>query len=129
MTAYRILVVDDYRASADILCTLLGLLGHSARAAHSGQVALAIADTFEPDIAIVDLDLPDISGLEVARELRVRFPGKPVFLAVLTGSARPEDRERALAAGFDHHVQKPADTRMLRDILARAERKLNRSER
>lgn len=119
---HRILVVDDYRESAEILCTLLESLGHTTRGATSGQAALAIAEVFDPDIAILDLDLPDISGLEVARELRVRFAGKPLYLAALTGSARPEDRERVEAAGIDCHVTKPATTRKLTEIVARAER-------
>jgi CheY-like chemotaxis protein len=122
--SYRILVVDDYPSAAQIACMLLELLGHEARPAKSGREALALAPELAPQIVILDLELPDQSGFEVARALRVELPG-PLFLAALTGSAHPEDRARSIAAGFDCHVLKPADGAKLRELVERADRKLS----
>lgn len=119
--SHRILVVDDYPSSAAITCTLLELLGHVTRFAHSGREALTLAAELLPDIVILDIGLPDLSGFEVARELRQRFRGQPLFLAALTGWGQPEDRVKAFASGFDMHVLKPADGAKLRNILKQAE--------
>ena len=112
--SYRILVVDDYPSAAQISCTLLELLGHVTRSARSGREALVIAAELQPQIGILD----------VARGLRAALTG-PLFLAALTGWAQPADRVRSIAAGFDCHILKPADGAKLRDIVKRAERKLN----
>ncbi|MEJ7601585.1 MAG: response regulator [Kofleriaceae bacterium] len=121
MTAYRILVVDDYPSSAQITCTLLELLGHVTTSARTGKQALELGGSFQPDLVILDIGLPDISGFDVARALRSAAGNRKLFLAALTGWGQPEDRSRALAAGFDHHVLKPASAAKLRDILRRAE--------
>ena len=116
----RVLVVDDHPDSADIACTLLALYGHDARYATSGTLALELARTFDPDVAILDIGLPDISGYEVARELRRRAGARPLYLAAITGWGQTEDRALAYAAGFDQHVLKPANGEKLRDIMERA---------
>ena len=121
MPAHRVLVVDDHPDAAEIACALLELFGHQCAIATTGQQGLARAAEFEPDVAIVDIGLPDISGYEVARQLRASSSGRPLFLAALTGWGAPEDRDRAFAAGFDYHVTKPADAEKLREILARAD--------
>jgi CheY-like chemotaxis protein len=119
---FRVLVVDDYPDAAESACMLLGLLGHDCRAATCGVDALAEAARFEPDIAILDIGLPDLSGFELARELRNRAAGRPLYLAAVTGWGQPEDRIRAFTAGFNHHVLKPADHDKLKTILELAER-------
>ena len=116
---HRILVADDYETSAELVCELLEHLGHVACFATSGRAALDLARTFEPDIAILDLDLPDISGHTVAQSLR--SDGRKVFIVALTGSDAPEDRARAHDNGFDHFVLKPPDRAKLGDIIRRAE--------
>lgn len=122
MAKHRVLVVDDYPDSAETTCTLLELLGHECRFAVCGQDALVEAARFEPDIAILDLGLPDLSGYDLARELRKRLAGRPLYLAAVTGWGQPEDRARALAAGFDQHFLKPADRAKLSMILELADR-------
>lgn len=122
MAKHRVLVVDDYPDSAETTCTLLAMLGHECRFAVCGKDALTEAARFEPDIAILDLGLPDLSGYELARELRRRLAGKPLYLAAVTGWGQPEDRARALAAGFDQHFLKPADRAKLSMILELADR-------
>jgi len=108
MAKLRVLIVDDYPDSAETACALLAMLGHDCRFATSGAEALAEVVEFQPDVAILDIGLPDMTGFELARELRIRYSGRPLFLAALTGWGQPSDRAQAFAAGFDHHVLKPA---------------------
>ncbi|MBX3157322.1 MAG: response regulator [Deltaproteobacteria bacterium] len=118
---HRILIVDDHPDAADLACMLLSALGHECRAATSGTEGLAAAAEFAPDIAIVDIGLPDISGYEVAHALRATY-GPSIYLAAVTGWGQPDDLRRAQNAGFDQHVLKPADATKLRGVLAAAER-------
>jgi len=120
----RLLVVDDYPGAAEVACTLLRLLGHESIAATTGEQALELAATFEPEIVVLDLGLPDVNGYEVARALRQR-PGKRPFIAVMTGWASPDDRVKSLAAGIDIHVLKPASTDNLEKIIAAARRRVS----
>jgi CheY-like chemotaxis protein len=121
---YRVLVVDDYPDAANVLCTLLGLLGHQCRSATRGQEAITLAQTFEPEIALVDIGLPDLSGHDVARLLRAQAGARPMFLAAISGWGQAGDRVKALAAGFDHHVQKPVDAKIARRIVELASDRL-----
>lgn len=121
MSKHRVLVVDDYPDAAEISCTLIEMMGHECRTAVSGAQALDEARSFQPDIAILDIGLPDLSGYELARALRSDAAGRPLYLAAMTGWGQPEDRARAFAAGFDTHVLKPADAQKLREILKAAD--------
>jgi len=116
----RVLVVDDYPDAAETACLLIGMLGHDCRAANSGNEALEEAARFDPEIVILDIGLPDMTGYEVARLLRERANGKPLHLAAVTGWGQPADRVRAYAAGFDQHILKPADAEKLKSILTAA---------
>jgi CheY-like chemotaxis protein len=118
---HRVLIVDDHPDAAELACMLLSALGHECRAATSGAEGLSTAAEFTPDIAIVDIGLPDISGYEVANALRASY-GESIYLAAITGWGQPEDLVRARTAGFDLHVLKPADASKLRGVLAAAER-------
>ena len=120
--AHRVLVVDDHPDAAQALAMLVRLLGHECVAVMSGGDAIAEARARDFDIAIVDIGLPDVSGHEVARELRKLPAGGAMYLAAVSGFGQPEDRMQALAAGFDHHVLKPLDVPMVRRIITLAER-------
>ena len=120
----RVLVVDDYPGAAEISCMLLEILGHEARHVLTGRDALACAAQFFPDVVILDIGLPDISGYDVARALRESPQGKDVYIAALTGWGQPEDRGRAVAAGIDQHFTKPASADKLRLMLAAAAKRL-----
>jgi len=120
MTRLRVLVVDDQPDAAYIVCVLLEVLGHTCVTAMTGQEALAVANDFEPDVAIVDIGLPDLSGYEIARALRAQPRFSKVFLAALTGWGTALDQACALDAGFDCHVTKPADRMKLQEILEQA---------
>jgi DNA-binding response OmpR family regulator len=127
MQKHRVLIVDDYPDAAESACILMTLLGHECRFVTCGEDALSEAAAFDPDVAIVDIGLPDVSGFEVARRLRQRV-GHTMFLAALTGWGQPEDRIKALAAGFDHHMLKPADMSKLAHVITLAEQRLATSD-
>ena len=113
----RILIADDNRDSATTLCLLLKLSGHEVYVAHSGAAALETAQQARPEVAIVDIGMPDLSGYEVAERLRHEAWGQAIRLIALTGWGQDADRRRALAAGFDHHVTKPVDPRQLEALI------------
>src|SRR5262245_21574319 len=118
---HRVLVVDDYPDAAEATCMLFTRLGHCCRQAISGNGALNEAETFHPDVVLLDIGLPDLSGYEVARVLR-QLHGRELYLAALTGWGQPEDRARAIGAGFDQHILKPATAQVLRELIVAAER-------
>jgi len=115
---YRILVVDDSVDAAESLAMLLRMGGHKVETAYSGSAALAAATANRPDVILLDIGLPGIDGYEVAKELRQRPGLDKVLLVALTGYGKEEDRQKALLAGFDVHLTKPADPEALQDLLA-----------
>ncbi|HEX3097096.1 MAG TPA: ATP-binding protein [Usitatibacter sp.] len=104
----RILVVDDHRDAADSLCVLLKSRGHDVRVAYDGIEAIGAAVTFQPDVVLLDIGLPKLSGHDAARRIR-EARGEDVLLIAVTGWGQQEDRRRAKEAGFDHHLTKPVD--------------------
>jgi CheY-like chemotaxis protein len=121
---HKILVVDDHVDTAETTRDLLRALGHECVVATSGRSGLEVAETFSPDVALLDLELPDITGYELARQLR-SSQTHPLYLAAITGWHKARDSREALAAGFDRHVIKPAGTEIIRGLLADAERQLS----
>jgi PAS domain S-box-containing protein len=115
----RILVVDDNIDAADMLASLFQMGGHQVRKVHTGRDAVEAAEAFAPDVAFLDIGLPDMDGYAVARELRAR-PGTTPVLAALTGWGAETDRARSRDAGFDHHLTKPAGLDQIEAILAEA---------
>jgi two-component system CheB/CheR fusion protein len=111
----KVLVIDDERDVADTLAQVLRRLGHQVWTAYSGSSGIETAITNRPDIALVDLSMPDMDGYEVARQLRERLPG--ILLIALTGLIRDSDRQRARDAGFAHHVAKPANVGKLEALF------------
>lgn len=116
----RILVIDDIRDVAEILCSLLRHLGHEVISAYNGIDGIAKAKEFRPEVLICDIGLPDINGYEVARCLRCEKDFRSLFLIALTGYAQPDDKVRAIEAGFDIHLAKPVDLAVLEKILNKA---------
>lgn len=107
--ARKILVADDRAELADVTAALLRLEGHEVRAVYGGQEAVAAAREFHPDCVVLDIDMPQMSGLEAASVLRdERDEGGRPMLVAYTGLWGPSDDMLALEAGFDHHVAKPA---------------------
>jgi CheY-like chemotaxis protein len=105
----RILVVDDNVDVAVSLKLLLQGSGHEVAVAHDGAAALAQAETFGPELVLLDIGLPGMDGYEVARRLRDNPRTCDAALIALTGYGQPRDRELTAEAGFDHHLVKPVD--------------------
>ncbi len=114
----RVLIADDNHDAADSLALLLELSGHEVRVAHLGHTALSLAQTFRPNVALLDIGMPDLSGYEVARALRHEPWATNLQLIALTGWGQDDDRRRALEAGFDHHMTKPIDPDHLAGLIA-----------
>jgi len=116
-TSLRILVADDYADGREMLAFFLERQGHTVATATDGTDALAVASTFKPNVAILDIGMPGISGHAVARELRSRL-GNAVTLVALSGLGEAADKARAADAGFDYHFTKPVDIAALSKFLA-----------
>jgi PAS domain S-box-containing protein len=114
----KVLVVDDNRDAADSLGLLLQFLGAEVQVVHGGHEALAAMREFQPRVVLLDLGMPNMDGLEVARRMREDPQMRTATLVALTGWGQSEDRRRTGEAGFDYHLVKPADVRTLRSILA-----------
>jgi signal transduction histidine kinase/ActR/RegA family two-component response regulator len=113
----NVLVVEDNVDTAESLMMLLEVLGHRVRVAHDGVDALGAARQQPPDVMLVDIGLPGMDGYEVARCIRQQPELSAVVLVALTGYGREEDKQCALAAGFDHHLVKPVELDALRRLV------------
>ncbi|MDB5313593.1 MAG: response regulator [Gemmataceae bacterium] len=114
----RVLCVDDNRDCADTLGILLELVGFDACVCYDGVSALAAAETFRPDAAILDLTMPGMDGGELARRLRERPWARTLPLVALTALSDEEARRRTAGAGFDLHLTKPVSPDRLANVLA-----------
>lgn len=115
--ARRVLVVDDNRDAAESLAVLLSLMGHETRTAYDGPGGLEAAAGFRPDVALLDLGLPGMSGYEMARAMRVTPGLEGVVLIAVTGWGEEAARLRSREAGFRHHLVKPVDIPELKRLL------------
>jgi PAS domain S-box-containing protein len=118
----RILIADDNRDAADSLAMLLSIDGHVVHVVHSGHAALAAFSEFRPQVALLDIGMPDISGYEVASAVRQGSMGRAITLIAVTGWGQDRDKAQALAAGFNHHFTKPVDPDRITDILRSIDR-------
>jgi DNA-binding response OmpR family regulator len=120
---HRVLVVDDDRDVVEVCCLLLVTDGHDCRTAMTGRAALDELDSFTPEIIFLDIRLPDMSGYDVAREIRARL-GRSVYIAALTGWDGAIEMAQITSAGFDERVLKPTDGAMLKAVVRNAESSL-----
>ena len=114
----RVLLVDDNIDALEVMQVLLELEGHTVRTASNGQDAISTAANLLPDVAIIDIGMPDMDGCELAHVLRSHPEFKDTVLIALTGYSGDADKSRALSAGFDHHFVKPLSLDKLRAVLA-----------
>jgi CheY-like chemotaxis protein len=114
----RILVVDDNEDAANSLAMMLQLGGHDVCTAYSASGALSAAEHHKPEVVFLDIGLPKMDGYEVARRLRAQCGPPGPCLVALTGYGQPEDRVRALTAGFAAHLTKPTDPQQLQQVLS-----------
>ncbi len=120
--AKRALVVEDNADAAEMLKELLELWSYEVRSVGNGEDAVAMARSFRPDVVLLDIGLPGMDGFEVARRLRGCLPGamRPLVIGV-SGYGQDADRRKARDAGIDHHLVKPLDPQVLKQILAHDE--------
>ena len=117
--ARRVLVVDDNQDAADSLAMLLGVRGEEVRIAYDGAKALEVERDFKPDVVLLDIGLPAVSGYDVAERIRGRR-GDKVLIVAITGWGQEKDLRRAEEAGIDHHFTKPVDFEALVGLIDRA---------
>jgi CheY-like chemotaxis protein len=116
----QVLVVDDNTDAAESLGVLLDIEGHAAHIAHTGAEALQVAQSQPLDVVFLDIGLPDMTGYDVARRLRL-LPGmQKTLLVALTGWGTQDDRQRTRDAGFDRHLTKPAELPAVEELLRTA---------
>ncbi|MDB6045397.1 MAG: chemotaxis protein methyltransferase CheR [Gammaproteobacteria bacterium] len=113
----RVLIADDNRDAAESLAVLLRMDGHDVTVVHNGKKALAAFSAVQPEVALLDIGMPELNGYEVARQVRQDCLGQAVTLIALTGWGQDKDKAQALAAGFNHHFTKPVEADGLRELL------------
>ncbi|HET7204637.1 MAG TPA: response regulator [Steroidobacteraceae bacterium] len=116
----RILVVEDHRDGAETITELLTRLGHRVRTVHDGGAALQVAGDFRPELVLLDIGLPTLSGYEVCRRIRAQAWGAEVTIVAMTGWGDAEAQRKARSAGFDRHLVKPVDEESLLSALVLA---------
>jgi CheY-like chemotaxis protein len=114
----RVLIVEDNDDARQMLHEALAFSGHDVREARDGASGLALAAEALPDVALIDIGLPDVDGYEVARRLRAAPGGRRMGLIAITGYGQAEDQRRAYEAGFDAHLTKPVAPERLKQVMA-----------
>jgi CheY-like chemotaxis protein len=123
-----VLVVDNNQDAADTLALLLRHSGQEVRTAYNGPAALDLARARPPDVVFLDIGMPGMDGLEVARRLRRDLGLKEAQLVALTGYGQDEDRRRTQEAGFNAHLVKPADMHALERLLVCRDQRMESAE-
>lgn len=118
MPSRSILIVDDNQMNLKLLQVLLAARGYDVRAAADAEEALAVLETWRPDLILMDLQLPGMDGLELTRRLKAHPARRDILILAITAYAMKGDEEKALAAGCDGYVTKPIDTRSLPKLVA-----------
>lgn len=119
----RILIADDNQDAAASLALVLEMKGHEVRTARDGHEALQVAESFKPDVAVLDIGMPLLDGYRVCERLRAVPAGSEMLIIALTGWGQTEDKLRSEKAGFDHHLIKPAEVDALEALLRKDEKK------
>jgi len=115
---FRILVVDDNHDSALSMAMMLQIMGHDTRTAHDGESAVSTAETFLPEVVLLDIGLPKLNGYEVAQRIREKNWGQSMYLIAVTGWGQDEDRQRSSEVGLNLHMVKPVEPAALEKLLA-----------
>jgi len=127
----RVLIADDNEDAADMLAMILDSKGHEVRVAHDGLEAVSSAKAFQPDVALLDIGMPELDGHQVAAQIR-SLSGESVMLVAITGWSEPGVAQSQEYAGFDHHLVKPVDLERLTACLQEHQKykqaQLNRTE-
>jgi two-component system CheB/CheR fusion protein len=121
-----VMIVEDNADSREMLCELLELEGFKCHPAENGAAALTLLEDLRPDVAILDVGLPEIDGFELARRIRARAELAHTCLIALTGYGQPSDRAVGREAGFDAHLVKPVRVERLLELLAEMQPQVGR---
>jgi DNA-binding response OmpR family regulator len=113
----KVLIVDDNQDAADTCAAFLELAGHHVQTAYTGGDALKLAAVFHPHVVLLDIGLPDVSGYDLAKELRRVLTGCNAVLIAVTGWGQEQDKRRASAAGFEYHLTKPIAAEAVESLL------------
>jgi CheY-like chemotaxis protein len=113
----RILIADDNVDSSFVMAAALRAAGHEVQTTHDGRTAVEIVRSFRPDLAILDIGMPQLNGYDAARQIRQEAPAVRPTLVAITGWGQDEDRRRAFDAGFDRHLTKPVDLRIIQQLI------------
>ena len=116
----RVLIADDNIDAAESLQLWLEMAGHEVHTASTGPGALQAAESLQPEVALLDLGMPGMSGLDVARRIREAPWGARMILIALTGWGEEEDRQRTKEAGFNHHLTKPVPPDEIEKLIRNA---------
>jgi len=116
--SFRILVVDDNQDSALSMAMMLSIMGHDTRTAHDGESAVTTAESFLPEVVLLDIGLPKLNGYEVAQRIRQQPWGESMYLIAVTGWGQDEDRQRSAEVGLNVHMVKPVEPATLEKLLA-----------
>ena len=118
--ARRVLVVDDNGDAAESLAALLEMLGNDVRTANDGESGMTVAESFRPDIMLLDIGMPKLNGYDACRRIREQSWGSDMVLVAMTGWGQEEDKRRSLEAGFNAHLVKPVEFDALQRVMMTA---------
>ena len=113
----RVLIADDERDQVATLAAILQDEGHEVRECYRGAEVMRMVRDFDPDVALIDIGMPGMTGYDVARELRQAYGNARPLLVAVTGWKQSSDKILARLAGFDHHLAKPFETKTLLDMI------------
>jgi len=116
--SYRILVIDDNEPCAKTMMWTLEMLGHTAQIALDGKTAIALAQSYHPDVVILDIGMPEMNGYEICQAMRKESAHRHTVFVAHTGWGQKKHHERSKEAGFDYHLVKPAGIEALKKIFS-----------
>jgi len=125
--ARRVLIIEDHSDGAEMMQVLLTHAGHEVDVCNSSAAALEFARRVKPGVAIIDIGMPELDGYQIAQRIRAEAWGSGITLVAVSGWGGPEDKGRAIAAGFDFQMTKPVDPQMLKDIVSRYARAIDKA--
>lgn len=116
----RILVADDNREMVNTTMELVRLMGHQCQGCHTGRQAVECVDEYDPDVLIMDISMPEMTGWEAAKKIREKGDGRPLLIAITGQYTRGPDKIVAAMNGFDYYIVKPADPKVLQALIDKA---------
>ena len=118
----RVLVVDDSKEIVSTTMELVRLMGHQCHGCHTGKQAVDCVEEYDPDVLIMDISMPEMTGWEAAKKIREKHAGvRPMLIAITGQYTRGADKMVSAMNGFDYYLVKPADPKVLQALIERAQ--------